>query len=75
MQIDDVAGIWDITTLPEFRKKGIGTDMTIHALEHAKNFYNCSVGVLTASKDGERVYRKIGFQKIKEFRIANVDIL
>ncbi len=71
---NDVAGIWDITTLSEFRRKGIGTDMTLHALKYAKDFCNCKVGVLTASEDGERVYRKIGFQKIKEFRIANVSV-
>lgn len=71
---NDVAGIWDITTLPEFRRKGIGTDMTVHALKYARDFCNCSVGVLTASEAGERVYRKIGFQKIKEFRIVNVSL-
>lgn len=70
----DVAGIWDITTLPEFRRKGIGTEMTVHALKYARDFCNCKVGVLTASEAGERVYRKIGFQKIKEFRIVNVSL-
>lgn len=69
---NDVAGIWDITTRPEFRRKGIGTDMTVCTLKYARDFCNCNVGVLTASEAGERVYRKIGFQKIKEFRIINV---
>ena len=71
---DDVAGIWDITTLPEFRRKGIGTDMTVQALKYARDFCNCDIGVLTASEAGERVYRKIGFQKIKEFRVVNVSV-
>ncbi len=71
---DNVAGVWDVTTLPKFRRKGIGTDMTFHALKYAKDLCNCKVGVLTASSDGESVYRKIGFRKIKEFRIANVSL-
>lgn len=71
---DNIAGIWDITTRSEFRRKGIGTDMTVHALKYAKDFCNCNVGVLTASEAGERVYRRIGFQKIKEFRIVNVSL-
>ena len=69
---DDIAGIWDITTLSDFRRKGIGTDMTINALKYARDLCGCKIGVLTASADGEPVYRKIGFQKIKEFRIVNV---
>jgi len=71
---DNVAGVWDVTTLPKFRRKGIGTDMTLHALKYAKDLYGYSIGVLTASADGESVYRKIGFRKIKEFRIANVSV-
>ena len=71
---DNVAGVWDVTTLPKFRRKGIGTDMTLYALKYAKDLCNCEVGVLTASSDGESVYRKIGFRKIKEFRIANVSV-
>jgi ribosomal protein S18 acetylase RimI-like enzyme len=71
---DNVAGVWDVTTLPKFRRKGIGTDMTLHALKYARDLCNCGIGVLTASSDGESVYRKIGFRKIKEFRIANVSV-
>ena len=71
---DNIAGVWDVTTLPKFRGKGIGTDMTVYALKYAKNLCNCDIGVLTASSDGESVYRKIGFRKIKEFRIANVPV-
>ena len=71
---DNIAGVWDVTTLPKFRRKGIGTDMTVYALKYAKNLCNCDIGVLTASSDGESVYRKIGFRKIKEFRIANVSV-
>ncbi|MBO4405109.1 MAG: GNAT family N-acetyltransferase [Alphaproteobacteria bacterium] len=71
---DNIAGVWDVTTLPKFRRKGIGTDMTLYALKYAKDSRNYGIGVLTASSDGESIYQKIGFRKIKEFRIANVSV-
>lgn len=67
-----VAGVWDVTTLPDFRKKGIGTDMTLSALFCAYDNYKYLIGVLTASADGEPVYRKIGFSKIKDYYIFNI---
>jgi ribosomal protein S18 acetylase RimI-like enzyme len=72
---EDTAGVWDVVTLPQFRRRGIGTDMTLHALFHAFDNFGCRIGVLTASKDGEPVYRKIGFQKLKDFYIFNVGTL
>ena len=69
---ENIAGVWDVTTLPDFRNLGIATNMVRHALFFAHDVYNCKIGVLTATKSGEKVYRKIGFQKIKEFFIFNV---
>ncbi len=69
---ENIAGVWDVTTLPDFRNLGIATNMVRHALFFAHDVYNCKIGVLTATKSGEKVYRKIGFQKIKEFFIYNV---
>jgi RimJ/RimL family protein N-acetyltransferase len=62
-----------VTTLPQFRRHSIGTDMTLHALFYAFDNFGCRVGVLTASEDSEPVYRKIGFQKLKDFYIFNVE--
>jgi ribosomal protein S18 acetylase RimI-like enzyme len=72
---ENAAGVWDVTTLPQFRRRGIGTDMTLHALFHAFDNFGHRIGVLTASEDGEPVYRKIGFQKLKDFYIFNVGTL
>lgn len=69
----DVAGIWDVTTLPDFRNLGIATKMVHHMLFYAHDLYNYKIGVLTATKSGEKVYKRVGFQKIKEFFIFNVD--
>jgi ribosomal protein S18 acetylase RimI-like enzyme len=69
---ENTAGVWDVVTLPQFRRQGIGTDMTLHALFYAFDNFGRSIGVLTASKEGEPVYRKIGFQKVKDFYIVNI---
>jgi len=66
-----VAGIWDIVTLPEARRKGIGTDMTLHALEEGKKL-GFSIGVLTASDEGQFVYKKLGFLPMQQFYIYNL---
>jgi len=68
-----VAGIWDIVTLPEARRKGIGTDMTLHALNEGRKL-GFSIGVLTASDEGQFVYSKLGFIPIQQFYIYNLTI-
>jgi ribosomal protein S18 acetylase RimI-like enzyme len=72
---ENTAGVWDVTTLPQFRRRGIGTDMTLQALFYAFDNFGHRIGVLTASEDGEPVYRKIGFQKVKDFYVFNVRAL
>lgn len=68
----DVAGVWDVVTLPGFRNMGIATSIVRHMLFYANDKYGYRTGVLTATKSGENVYQKIGFQKVKEFSIFNV---
>jgi ribosomal protein S18 acetylase RimI-like enzyme len=66
------AGIWNVATVPEFRQRGIGTDMTCHALLQALDNFGYRIVVLAAGRLGEPVYRKIGFQKLKNFQVFNV---
>jgi len=65
-----VAGIFCVATLPEARRKGIGTYLTIAPLREARDMgYN--VGVLQSSRMGLGVYQRIGFQEyctIKGYR-------
>ena len=68
----DVAGVWDVTTLPDFRNMGIATNMVRYSLFYAHDMHGYRTGVLTATKSGEKVYRKLGFQKLKEFFVFNV---
>ncbi|MFX1418435.1 MAG: GNAT family N-acetyltransferase [Promethearchaeota archaeon] len=57
-----VAGLHAVSTLTEYRNKGFGLALSKKALKDAFNM-GYLVGVLQASLLGERIYRKLGFQK------------
>ena len=57
-----VAGLHAVSTLPKYRGKGLGLSISRKALTDAFKI-GYKVGVLQASSLGERVYRKLGFQK------------
>ena len=56
-------GIFTVGTLKEYRRRGIGTTLTVHALMDSINEGN-DLHTLQATKggDAERLYRKIGFK-------------
>jgi ribosomal protein S18 acetylase RimI-like enzyme len=65
---EDIAGIFDIIALPESRGKGIGSAMTIAAINAAKNRgYNTCV--LTATNDAKYLYEKLGFIAVKQMAV------
>lgn len=67
-----VAGIWQVATIPEARRKGYGTAITFAALAAAaKQGYK--IGVLFASQMGAPVYRKMGFQEILQAKLYLFD--
>jgi ribosomal protein S18 acetylase RimI-like enzyme len=57
-----VAGIYNVTTVSEARRKGIGHAMTSHLLKEGRAM-GYRVGVLYASKMGANVYLKMGFKE------------
>ena len=57
-----VAGIYNTATVPEARRQGIGTAMTLTSLFEAYE-KGYSVGVLVSSQMGQRMYRRIGFKE------------
>ncbi|MGN6797895.1 MAG: GNAT family N-acetyltransferase [Gaiellaceae bacterium] len=66
---DDTAGLYNVGTLPEFRRRGLGRLVSLAALE-AGSAAGCSIGVLDASPDGEPVYLGLGFEEVCRFTFA-----
>jgi GNAT superfamily N-acetyltransferase len=57
-----VAYIGRVVTIPEFRRRGIGAAMTLHALQAAR-IAGYRIAVLTSSPMGIAIYRRLGFKE------------
>ena len=64
---EGVAAVHHVVTLPEVRRRGIGSAMTLRLLHDARAL-GYRVGVLTASPSGIESYRRIGFREYCWFR-------
>ena len=57
-----VAGIYNVTCLPELRQQGIGAAITLAPLLDARRM-GYRISILQASHLGYKVYRRLGFQE------------
>jgi ribosomal protein S18 acetylase RimI-like enzyme len=57
-----VAGIYVVSTLPQARRQGIGTTMTLAPLREARAL-GFRIGILHSSPMGVGMYRRLGFQE------------
>jgi GNAT superfamily N-acetyltransferase len=58
-----VAGIYDVSTLPSLRRRGIGRAITRHAMDQAVAA-GYRVAILHASQLGVAMYRSLGFETV-----------
>lgn len=69
-----IGNIINVYTLPEYRKKGIASQLVQMALDEAKN-NNVSYVELKASMMGESVYKKIGFkEEVMRYKLMKYDL-
>ena len=62
----DAAGIYNVTTVEEARRQGIGAALTLEALHEGRR-RGLGIGVLQASELGLGVYERIGFRQYCTF--------
>lgn len=60
---EGLAGVYGVSTIPEFRKRGIAARVTAHTLRAARELGFC-VGALQSSHAGQNVYRSLGFRDV-----------
>jgi GNAT superfamily N-acetyltransferase len=63
-----VAGIYNVTCIPEARGQGIGAALTLAPLLYARKI-EYHIGILQASELGYRVYRRLGFQDFGQLSV------
>jgi predicted acetyltransferase len=62
----DVAGIYFVSTLAEFRRRGFGEAMTWRAIADARTT-GCTLSYLQASRMGRHIYEGMGFRVFEEY--------
>jgi len=64
----DVAGIYGVSTLPGFRRRGFGEAITRHAAIEGYQ-EGCRTSYLQSSKAGRSVYERIGFRWVEDYQL------
>jgi GNAT superfamily N-acetyltransferase len=57
-----VAGIYGVTTIPQYRRQGVAAAMTLHTLHEARR-RGYSIAILSPTEMSDALYRRIGFKE------------
>lgn len=69
----NIAGLYFVATLPEYRGKGIAKYLVTQVLRQVKD-KGCTRSILHASEMGEPMYKKLGFNKLCEYQVYSWNI-
>lgn len=64
-----VAGLYAVATLPEFQRRGFGEAMVRHAAHWAGQTRQAELLVLQSTREGEPLYRRLGFHTVTHFTV------
>lgn len=67
VQTGSTAGIYNVATVSDFRRRGLGAAMTWHCVSRGLQF-DCSLAALQASSMGRPVYERMGFRTVAPYR-------
>ncbi len=62
-----VAGIHNVATVPELRKRGLGEAMTWHCIGRGLTC-GCDMAALQSSEMGQPIYERMGFRTVSPYR-------
>lgn len=61
------AGVYNVATMPGFRKRGFGEALTWQAISRGASF-GCDLAVLQASEMGQPIYERMGFRTVARYK-------
>jgi GNAT superfamily N-acetyltransferase len=65
---DDVIGIYNVATVPDARRRGIGRAITLASMRDGA-LSGCAMAVLQASETGRPVYEALGFRVFADYNL------
>ena len=65
---EEVAGVWNVGTLAEYRRRGVAARLMRHMLADARGL-GFDRSMLLASNDGQPLYERLGYRTLSNVRV------